>query len=124
MKNILNNLVKVVYARADEERFQSDYNSAWELKSKNLPQDPLATKFSNVGDIVGKLLPYVYVVAGLSLLIMLILGGITLMTAAGNPDKAKAGYGKIMAGLIGFLIIFISYFVLQIIEVMLGVKII
>ena len=54
---------------------------------------------------------------------MLIMGGITLMTAAGDPAKSKAGYGKISAGLIGFLIIFVSYFVAQLIEVILGVKI-
>ncbi|MEI8067583.1 MAG: hypothetical protein WCG91_01350 [Candidatus Shapirobacteria bacterium] len=88
-----------------------------------LPADPLATKFPNVGSLVGQALPIVYTIAGLALLVVLISGGVTLMTAAGNPDKAKEGYGKITGGLIGFLIIFISYFVVQIIEVMLGVKI-
>jgi len=76
-----------------------------------------------VGEIIGQALPYIYGFAGLGLLLMLIFGGITLMTAAGSPDKAKAGYGKIVGALIGFLIIFISYFVVQIIEVVLGVKI-
>jgi len=45
------------------------------------------------------------------------------MTAAGDPAKSKAGYGRISTGLIGFLIIFISYFVTQIVEVVLGIKI-
>jgi hypothetical protein len=53
---------------------------------------------------------------------MLIMGGITLMTSGGNPDKTKAGYGRITHALIGFLIIFIAYFVAQLAEVMLGVK--
>ena len=74
------------------------------------------------GDIVGKLLPYAMVVAGLAMLVMLIWGGITLMTAAGNPAKSKEGYGKIQAGLIGFVIVFITYFVAQIVQVVLGVK--
>jgi len=76
----------------------------------------------NVGDIVSGLLPYVYVLAGLILLLMLISGGIGLMTSAGNPDKSKAAMGKITGGLIGFLIIFVSYFIAQIVEVLLGVS--
>jgi hypothetical protein len=77
----------------------------------------------NLGEIITTLLPYIYAIAGLALFVMLILGGITLMTAAGDPAKSKDGYGKITAGLIGFLIIFVSYFVTQIVEVVLGIKI-
>lgn len=81
-------------------------------------------KFQNatIGEIVGELLPYVYVVAGLILLLMLIAGGIGLMTSAGNPDKSKAAYGKITGAVIGFLIIFVSYFIAKIAEVLLGVS--
>jgi len=75
------------------------------------------------GGVVSKLLPYIYVLAGLGLLVMLIVGGIGLMTAGGDEGKVKASYGKITGGLIGFLIIFISYFVVQLIEVILGVNI-
>ena len=45
------------------------------------------------------------------------------MTAAGDQNKTKEGYGRIQAGIVGFLIVFISYFVVQIVEVILGVKI-
>lgn len=79
-------------------------------------------KNATIGQIIGTLLPYVYVVAGLILLLMLINGGIGLMTSAGNPDKSKAAFGKISAGLIGFLIIFISYFVAKVVEKILGVS--
>jgi len=78
---------------------------------------------TDLGTIISSLLPYIYAFAGLALFVMLIWGGITLMTAAGDPAKSKDGYGKISAGLIGFLIIFVSYFVTQILEVVLGIKI-
>lgn len=87
-----------------------------------LPQSPVTT-FNDVGGLVSNLLPYILGFAGLCLFVMLIWGGITLMTAAGDPGKSKEGYGRITAGLIGFLIIFVSYFVVQIVEVVLGVKI-
>lgn len=78
---------------------------------------------SDLGTLISSLFPYIFGFAGLALFMMLIWGGITLMTAAGDPAKSKSGYGKISAGLIGFLIIFVSYFVAQIVEVVLGVKI-
>jgi len=83
-------------------------------------------KFANatVGSIISQLLTYIYPAAGLVLLVMLISGGITLMTAAGDTAKSKAGFARITNALIGFLIIFVSYFVLQLVEVLLGVKII
>lgn len=88
-----------------------------------LPSDNVSTKYSGgLGSIIGNLLPYVMVVAGLILLFMLITGGIALMTSAGDPNKTKEGYGKITAGLIGFLIIILAYFIAQLIEVVLGVK--
>ena len=76
----------------------------------------------NLGDVVSAALPYVYAIAGLSMLLIIIWGGISLMTSAGDPGKSKAGYGMIQGGLVGFLIIFIAYFVAQIIQVVLGVK--
>jgi phosphate starvation-inducible membrane PsiE len=81
-------------------------------------------KFENasINEIISQLLPYIYVVAGLLLLLILISGGITLMTSGGNPEKSKAGYGRITGALIGFLIIFVSYFIALIVEKVLGVK--
>jgi len=81
-------------------------------------------KFANasVADIFNALLPYIFVIAGLLLLFILIAGGIGLMTAAGDPKKVEASQGRITSALIGFLIIFISYFVVQLVGVMLGIK--
>jgi hypothetical protein len=79
-------------------------------------------KDATIGEIIGNLLPYIYVIAGIILLLMLISGGIGLMTSGGNPDKSKASYGRITGALIGFLIIFVSYFLAKIAEIVLGVK--
>jgi len=100
-------------------------NTIYALEAKLPNYGNTGFKFANnsLGEIISQLLPYIYGFAGLALFVMLIVGGITLMTAAGDPGKSKDGYGKITAGLIGFLIIFVSYFVTQIIEVVLGVKI-
>lgn len=100
------------YSR-DESNFIPDYPVGVDFNFKN----------ATVGGIVTKLLDYVFVIAGLILLVMLVMGGLGLMTAAGNPDKMKEGYGKITNALIGFLIIVISYFVVQLVETILRIKI-
>jgi len=87
----------------------------------SLPAEP--TKFADLGEIVSGVLPYIYVLAGVGLLLMLISGGIGLMTAGGDPKKTASGYGKIINAFIGFLLVFVSYFVMQLLEVLLGVSI-
>lgn len=108
------NLIKPVYA---EDAIIPTYDNV-DFKYKDI----LGSQYT-VGEILSDLLPYIYVMAGLVLLLLLITGGFSLMTSAGNPDKIKAGYGKIKSALIGFLIIFISYIVAMLIQTILGVDI-
>jgi len=79
---------------------------------------------ANLGAIVSKILnTYIFFFAGLILLLMLIMGGFQMLTSAGDPEKVKAGQGKITTAVIGFLIVFAAYWLMQIIEVLLGFKI-
>jgi hypothetical protein len=105
---MLNNLIKIV--RAEGTNLPSYGNTGFKFEN------------ATIGDIISGILPYIYVIAGIILLLMLISGGIGLMTSAGNPDKSKAAMGKITGGLIGFAIIFVSYFIAKIAEAILGVK--
>ena len=54
---------------------------------------------------------------------MLISGGFTMLTAVGNPEAADAGKQRISAALLGFLLLFISYWIIQILEIVLGINI-
>jgi hypothetical protein len=70
--------------------------------------------------IVSALIPLIYVLAGLALLLMLIVGGFQLMMSAGDPKGVESGRNKVMYALIGFLIIFVSYWLVQILQVVFG----
>jgi len=112
----------------DEVNSVNSINSAVNIPDAEIPSYPTdddgnTFKFADatVGDIFSAILPYIYVISGLILLFMLIAGGLGLMTAAGDPKKMEASQGRITAALIGFLIVFISYFVVQLVEVMLNV---
>ena len=73
--------------------------------------------------IINALIPLLIVIAGVILLLMLILGGFQMLTSAANPDQAEAGKKRITTALAGFLIIFVSYWLIQILEILLGINI-
>ena len=82
-------------------------------------------KLGTLGDIISAILPNIYILAGLILFILLIVGGFGFIMGAGqeNPEKARKGKQAITAALIGFAIIFCSYWIIRIIEIMTGVNI-
>jgi len=77
----------------------------------------------NVADLFGGTLglnAIIFFFAGFALLIYLILGGIQMMTSAGSPDAAAAGKSKITNALIGFVIIFTAFWIVQILGSVFG----
>ena len=99
------------------------YLYAQEITKDIFSHDPIKTKFGDLGELISRVLPVVYVAAGLAMFVMLVLGGLELMLSAGDPAKTQAGYGKLKAGLIGFFIVFLSYAVVQLLETILGISI-
>ena len=78
---------------------------------------------SGVYPIFSIVLKYVYVIAGLILLFHLISGGFQMMTGASEEKKITEAKSKITNALVGFLILFLSYWVVQIVEYILGIQI-
>jgi len=68
-------------------------------------------------------LPYFFVIAGLVLFVMIVFGGFTIFTSTGNPEKIKQGQAMIVNAVIGFVIMFAAYWIIQILEMTLGFKI-
>jgi uncharacterized membrane protein len=73
--------------------------------------------------IINRLLPFALFIAGLILFVILIVGGFSMLTSAGSPEKMKAAQGKITSAIIGFIIIFISYWLMRILEIIFGISI-
>ncbi len=98
----------------------------------NLPgnyniEHPVNFKFNavggQIGPVISELLPYVFVLAGLLLGIFLIAGGLELLTSAGDPEGVKKGQGKVTSAIVGFIIVFLSYWIVQLLEKILGINI-
>jgi len=89
-------------------------------------EDIAAPKFSggDVGSIIIAITPIFFTLAGIMLLIYLMMGGFQLMTSAGNPKVVEAGKAKITNALLGFIIVFISFWIVQIVGLLFGIDVI
>lgn len=86
---------------------------------------PPAQKFPTFGSIINAILPNVFILAGVILLLLLIFGGFLVIVNAGggNPQATEKGKQAVTYALLGFILIFAAYWIIQIIEYVTGIKI-
>ena len=66
---------------------------------------------------------YLFPLAAIVLFVYLLWGGLAYMLSLGNPDKTKAAWARIWQALLGFVIIFTSWWLIKLIEVIFGINI-
>ncbi len=74
---------------------------------------------NSVGELVTKLIPYLLGFGGILLLLNLLYGGISMMLSRGEPKAYEGAKGRVTASLIGFIIVFAAYWIVQIVATML-----
>ena len=84
----------------------------------------LNPQIKSIGDLISIILPYIFTGAGLALLIYLIFGGFGFLTSGGDPKAIESAKGKITGALVGFIIIFVSFWMVQLIGQILGIEMI
>jgi hypothetical protein len=89
------------------------------------PTRTLSGTFPTIGSLISVILKNSITLAGIIFLVLLIFGGLTFIIGAGSDDSKKAGQGKaaITNALIGFAVVLLAYFIVQIIEVITGINI-
>lgn len=83
-------------------------------------QGPLDSGVDSLGKIITKILGFIMPMAGIVLLFILISGGYDYMMSQGNADKIKSAQGKITSGIIGFILLILSFLVVRLIAVIFG----
>lgn len=83
------------------------------------------TNLTGVGTLVSIIVSNAVVIAGIIMLFLIVLGGISMISGAGsnNPQKVAQGKQTATIAVIGFIIIFAAYWIVQIIEKMTGLNI-
>ena len=102
---------------------------AFKVGTLDVPDIP-GTKFpvsganpANLGTIVNEFLKYLFPAAGLLLFFFLVIGGLSFLTSGGDPKAMEKAKGKITNALVGFLIIFVAYWLVQLLEYIFGITV-
>lgn len=69
---------------------------------------------------ISAILPNVYMVIGLVLFVYLLIGGFLVVSAAGNEHNLDQGKQIITSAIIGFIVVFASYWIIQAVEIVTG----
>jgi hypothetical protein len=91
-----------------------------EIQKKALPGFTFSGEKGTIGNIVSEFTKYLFPLAGILLLLFLIYGGFSLMTSGGDPKAVQGAKSKITNALIGFVIVFAAYWIVQIVASVLG----
>lgn len=86
--------------------------------------NPLKNPFTGIPQTVSLVLNLALAVAGIVLIFFFIIGGINLIGSAGKNDPQKAEQAKktITSAVIGFVIVFASYWIVKLIGQLIGVN--
>lgn len=95
---------------------------AQSLTIQDVGSIPDPVKFANIGAILNAAIPFIFAFAGIGLLLMLLAAGFNFLTSAGDPKKLEAGKQRLTNAIVGFLIIFVAYWAVQIAGVIFGIK--
>lgn len=84
---------------------------------------PLAPLFPNLGFVVSLLLKNALLLAGLIFFFVLIFSGLKYILSSGNRENIQKAGAGITNGLLGLIIVFVSYWIIVIIEIITGLNI-
>lgn len=79
--------------------------------------------YPNIASFLQFLVPLAFVIAGIILLFILLAGGFTIISSGGNAKNVESGRNQLMGAIIGFLVIFAAYWIIQIVQTITGVPI-
>lgn len=88
-----------------------------------LPDQAKATALGTPRGFISGLIPYLFTFGGLILLIMLMWGGLEMLTGASDPKAQEAGKTRMSNAIIGFILLFCSYWLAQLVQAIFGISI-
>lgn len=89
--------------------------------NKQVIEGPLKN-INTLADLINIIVQFIYPFAAILLFIYLVWGGYDYLLSGGNPEKVKAGQGKITSAFIGFILLFLTYILVQIITRIFGLS--
>ncbi|HAU98923.1 MAG: hypothetical protein UX04_C0003G0045 [Microgenomates group bacterium GW2011_GWF2_45_18] len=104
-------------------KMRDTINNAIQLNkigSQNVGVDPSTL---TLGQIIAYSFPFLFAFAGFTLFVMIVWGGFEMLLGATDQKAQEAGKNRITWAVVGFLLLFLSYWIGQIIEIVFGINI-
>ena len=95
-----------------------------DLNPLKIGGSPYADQLSTPGGIISRLMTFLFPIAGLLLFVMIVWGGFTMLSTAATKKSMDEGRKRITYAVIGFILLFVSYWIMQIMEAIFGVTLI
>jgi hypothetical protein len=83
----------------------------------------VADQLSTPGGVISRALVFAFPLAGIILFVMLTWAGFEIVAGGGSKKAQDAGKQRATAAVIGFVLLFVSYWIVQVVEVVLNVAI-
>jgi hypothetical protein len=81
------------------------------------------TTFQRPAGIISEALKYLFPAAGLILFVIIVLGGFEILAGSASSKSKDSGKQRISAGIAGFILLFASYWIIQLVEIIFRVNI-
>jgi hypothetical protein len=81
------------------------------------------SNLTSLGDAVSRGLQYLLPLSGIILFVIIIIAGFQLLTSAGDPKTMEKAKQNLTWGVIGFVVIFVSFWLMKLLEFLLGIKV-
>jgi hypothetical protein len=85
--------------------------------------DPVAAKFQTPGDILTEIFKYLFPLAGIILFFFLIAGGFLYLISAGNEEQTKKASTMLTNAIVGFVILFVSFWLMKLLQFVFGFEV-
>lgn len=82
-----------------------------------------ASSFTDLGSLISLWLPNLYTAIGIILFLFVLGGGVALITSSGDQKKLEEIKKILTFAILGFAILFGSYWIIQIVQIVTGVPI-
>lgn len=89
-----------------------------------ITDSPYKEQLSTPGGIISRALEFIFPLAGLVLFVMIVWGGFEMLSTAASKKSMDAGRQRITYAIIGYILLFASYWIIRIMEMMFGVNIV
>lgn len=91
------------------------------VNAAELP-NPTAGNFDSLADIANAFVTPILTIAGIGLFLFIIIAGFKYMASGDDPKAKDSAKGQITSAVVGFVLIFGAYWIVQIVAAIFGIE--